>query len=62
MPHEGEEFGFLLEGEITLHLSSKKYIVKEHQAFYYAASKTHYVENHSDKIAKIIWVSSSPNF
>lgn len=62
MPHDGEEFGYLLEGEIILHLSNKKFKVKKNQSFYFSCAKTHYIENAGDGIAKIIWVSSPPNF
>ncbi len=62
MPHEGEEFGFVLEGEAILYLGGKKYKVKKGESFYYEASKTHFIENKNDKKCKIIWVSTPPNF
>ncbi|MEG1805014.1 MAG: XRE family transcriptional regulator [Clostridia bacterium] len=62
MPHDGEEFGYVLEGEILLHLSNKKFKVKKNQSFYFNCSKTHFIENIGEKTAKIIWVSSPPNF
>mgnify|MGYP002627382548 CR=1 FL=1 len=61
-PHEGEEFGYILEGEIILHLGKKHIKVTTGNSFYYEAAKVHYIENISDKIAKIIWVSSPPTF
>lgn len=61
-PHEGEEFGYVLEGEIVLHLGKKSKAVKCGSSFYYEASKIHYIENTTDNFAKIIWVSSPPQF
>lgn len=61
-PHEGEEFGYVLEGEIVLHLGKKSKAVKCGNSFYYEASKIHYIENTTDNFAKIIWVSSPPQF
>ena len=41
VPHEGEEFGYVLDGEITLHLGKKKDVVKKGESFYYTADKVH---------------------
>lgn len=62
MPHEGQEFGFVLEGQITLVYGSNKYICKKGETFYFTTDKNHYIYNHTNKISKIIWVSSPPNF
>lgn len=61
-PHEGEEFGYVLEGEIILHLGKKSKRINKGSSFYYEASKIHYIENDSENIAKVIWVSSPPQF
>ncbi|MDD4839271.1 MAG: XRE family transcriptional regulator [Clostridia bacterium] len=62
MPHEGEEFGFVLDGNIILHIGNKSYKVKKGEAFYFESRKVHFLENPTNKIAKIIWVSSPPTF
>ncbi len=62
VPHEGEEFGFVLEGEIIIHIGKKKYIVKKGESFYYVADKSHYIINVKDKKAKFLWISTPPNF
>lgn len=61
-PHQGEEFGYVLEGEITLKLNNKHYKLKRGDTFYYQANKSHALINSSNKIAKIIWVSTPPMF
>ena len=61
-PHNGEEFGYVIEGEILVIYDEKSYICKEGESFYFVANKNHYIKNNSDKIAKIIWVSCPPNF
>ena len=61
-PHEGQEFGYVLEGELLLIIDNKKYKVKEGETFYYDSNKNHYLRNVKDKICKVIWVSSPPNF
>ena len=62
MPHEGQEFGFVLEGKIKLHSGKKSYIVSKGETFYFTTDKNHYIENIFDGISKVIWVSSPPNF
>lgn len=62
IPHEGQEFGYVLEGEIQLCYDNKVYKVKKGETFYYDSNKNHYLKNIKDKVCKIIWVSSPPNF
>ena len=62
IPHEGEEFGFVLEGEIEILLGNKRYPCKKGEAFYYSASKPHSIINKGHGNAKFLWVSTPPNF
>ena len=59
-PHEGEEFGFVLEGEITIHIGKKTHCAKAGESFYYTPARKHYIA--SEKGAQLIWVSSPPSF
>ena len=61
-PHEGQEFGFVLEGEIVVVNDSLKVRCHKGETFYYDTSKVHYLINPKDKVAKVIWISSPPNF
>lgn len=62
VPHEGEEFGYCIEGQITIVIAKKKYVCKQGESFYYKADKAHYIENNGTTNATIIWVSSPPTF
>lgn len=62
VPHEGEEFGYVLEGKIAVVLGNKHYISKKGEAFYYAAEKPHYILNKGKGKAKFLWISTPPNF
>jgi transcriptional regulator with XRE-family HTH domain len=62
IPHEGEEFGYVISGEIVIHIGKKKYVAKAGESFYYTADKSHYVINVKDKKAKFLWVSTPPTF
>lgn len=62
MPHEGEEFGYVLSGACVLNIGSTKHRVKKGETFYFASNKVHYIENTADKACKILWISSPPQF
>ena len=62
MPHEGEEFGYVLSGEIEIILDKNHYVCKKGESFYYVADRLHYIKNNKQKPAKFIWISSPPNF
>lgn len=61
-PHPGEEFGYVLEGEIELIHGKRRLIVKKGESFYFFPNKEHYVRNKSNKTAKVLWVSTPPSF
>src|SRR5690554_1066267 len=41
-PHEGEEFGYVLAGNITINIGNNSYKAKKGESFYFLASKSHY--------------------
>lgn len=59
-PHEGEEFGYVLQGAVTIHLGSKVYRAKKGESFYYKSDKQHYLTSKAG--AQIIYVSAPPSF
>ena len=61
-PHEGEEFGYVLSGQITIHLGQQSYKAKRGETFYFKSSSRHYIEAAGKASASIIWVSTPPNF
>lgn len=62
MPHEGEEFGYVLQGSIQIHVGKKVYHAKKGETFYFSPSSEHYITAHNTAGAKLIWVSSPPSF
>lgn len=62
VPHEGEEFGYVLEGKIAVKLGNKLHVCKKGEAFYYAANKPHSIVNKNKGKSKFLWVSTPPNF
>ena len=61
-PHEGEEFGYVLSGSVTIHIGKKTYKAKKGESFYFTPGSTHYLEAGSKTGATLIWISSPPSF
>ncbi len=59
-PHEGEEFGYVLQGSVTIHLGSRIYKAKKGEAFYFSSDKPHYLSSKAG--AAVLWISSPPSF
>lgn len=60
--HEGEEFGYVLQGAVYIHLGKKKYKAKKGEAFYFKSKINHYISNALKTTSRILWVSSPPSF
>lgn len=60
--HQGEEFGYVLKGRVTLVCGNKKYKLKEQETFYLDGTKSHYLYNHGKSDAKVLWITTPPSF
>ena len=60
--HEGEEFGFVLQGRIEVVLDDKVYTAKKHECFHFASDRRHSVKNVGKGVAKVLWVVTPPTF
>lgn len=61
-PHEGEEFGYILNGSITLHIGNKTYKAKKGESFYFKAGKKHFITASEKNGASLLWISTPPSF
>ncbi|MFR5601964.1 MAG: helix-turn-helix domain-containing protein [Lachnospiraceae bacterium] len=59
-PHEGEEFGYVLQGSISIHLGNRIHKAKKGESFYFVADKKHYLTSKSGAV--LVWISSPPSF
>ena len=59
-PHEGEEFGYVLQGTVTIHLGNKIHKAKKGESFYFVPDKKHYLTSKAGAV--ILWVSSPSSF
>jgi transcriptional regulator with XRE-family HTH domain len=59
-PHEGEEFGYVLQGSIAIHVGPHVYKAKRGESFYFIPDKKHYITSRGGAV--ILWVSTPPSF
>ena len=61
-PHEGEDFGYVLDGEIRLHYGEDVYTVRKGDSFIFPANRKHKISSACKKVSSILWISSPPSF
>jgi len=61
-PFEGEEFGYVLSGQVVLVSGKRRYPIKKGSSFCLHPSATHYLENISKTPASVLWISTPPSF
>ena len=62
LQHEGEEMGFVLEGEIEISIADEKYIARKGDSFTFRSHLPHSFVNNGDCAARVIWVNTPPTF
>ena len=60
--HYGEEFGLVLEGELTLQIGSETHRVKNGSSFYYSSNLPHAWTNETDAPCTVVWVVTPPSW
>ena len=61
-PHEGEEFGYVLDGEIRLHYGEDVYTVRKSDWFILPVKPQKIRGFSCKKVSSILWISSPPAF
>lgn len=62
LPHEGEEFGYVLSGTIYIVMGDKTFKAKKGESFYFRPDSKHYIKAGDKTGATFIWISTPPNF
>jgi DNA-binding transcriptional MerR regulator/mannose-6-phosphate isomerase-like protein (cupin superfamily) len=60
--HEGEEFMFLLQGELEIQLGGKKYRLRSGDSMNFQSSTPHEWHNPGRRETLILWVNTPPTF
>jgi transcriptional regulator with XRE-family HTH domain len=61
-PHEGEEFGYVLQGTVWLLLGEQRFRVRRGDSFYFRPVAPHCLRNAGRAEARVLWVSTPPSF
>ncbi|MBU0984031.1 MAG: helix-turn-helix domain-containing protein [candidate division Zixibacteria bacterium] len=59
-PHPGEQFGYILDGAVTLRLGKTLHHVPRHHCFHFKADQTHQLINSGKRPARILWIVAPP--
>lgn len=60
--HQGEELGYVLEGEIELTVDGRPYRAAAGASFHFRSERPHSYRNVGKVPARVIWVSTPPTF
>lgn len=61
-PHEGEEFGYVLSGSVTLVLGLRRFKLRKGDSFCFKPTEEHYLLNSTQRESRVIWVATPPSF
>jgi transcriptional regulator with XRE-family HTH domain len=62
LQHDGEEFGYMLEGSIELTVAGRRYLIETGDAFCFRSERPHSWRNRSKIPVKILWINTPPSF
>jgi transcriptional regulator with XRE-family HTH domain len=60
--HEGEEFGYILDGELELTVNKQKFQLRAGDSFYFRSEWPHSYINNRKAVARVLWVNTPPTF
>jgi transcriptional regulator with XRE-family HTH domain len=60
--HPGEEFGIVLEGEMTLRVGDEVHVIRAMSSFYYSSLIPHSWTNEAETPCRVVWVISPPSW
>ena len=60
--HQGEELGFVLEGQLQLTLGDDTHELQAGDSFYFSSDRPHRYRNPGTTVTRVIWVNTPPTF
>ena len=60
--HQGEEMGYVLEGQIELQLGEERYSLAAGDSFYFPSNLPHGYRNSGETVARVLWVNTPVTF
>lgn len=59
--HEGEEVGYVVEGQLELTVEGETYVLEEGQGYYFDSRRPHRFRNTSDKNCRLVSCTTPPD-
>jgi DNA-binding transcriptional MerR regulator/mannose-6-phosphate isomerase-like protein (cupin superfamily) len=60
--HEGQEFLYLLRGELKISLAGEEYLLKRGDSFYFESDTPHHWKNPGRSETWVLWINTPPTF
>jgi transcriptional regulator with XRE-family HTH domain len=60
--HEGEDFGYVLEGKFELIVAGETYLLMPGDSFSFASHNPHSYRNPGDVVTRVLWFNTPPTF
>jgi DNA-binding transcriptional MerR regulator/quercetin dioxygenase-like cupin family protein len=60
--HEGEEFLFVIRGQLQITLENQQYLLRSGDSFYFRSETPHHWSNPGETTTLILWVNTPPTF
>lgn len=61
-PYEGQEFGYVIKGTVSLITNDEEFKIGAGECFYLDADGTRQLKNNTKSTVEVIWISSPPGF
>ncbi|MBU0509479.1 XRE family transcriptional regulator [bacterium] len=61
-PFQGEAFGYVLKGILTLRFGAEQHMARAGNSFYFSGEREHVLENTSGRPVEFVWVTTPPVF
>ncbi len=62
LQHDGEEFGYVLDGEIELTVAGRLYTASAGDLFVFRSERPHSFRNKGTREARVLWINTPPTF
>lgn len=61
-PYQGEAFGYVLKGILTLRFGAETHTARAGNSFYFSGEREHILDNASGRPVEFLWVTTPPVF
>lgn len=58
--HEGEEFGYMIKGELEVVVDQRSHFLRKGDVIYFSSALPHGYRNNSDSVAQVLWINTPP--